>query len=589
MGAAPNEELARLKEQVALQEKEIALLLDVSRQIVTLLDIEQVLSLVADRAMELIQAESLLIPIINKTTTHYLYQATSGKNADLIKGQQFPIHVGMCGWVLTHERPLMFGRDYPWEMDEKTRWEEGKESALLVPLIARGRIIGGLSGIGRAGGGSFTQRDLELLMLFANQVSVAIENAQVFRELETEKEMAEITLHSIADGVIRTDARGIVQYLNPVAEFLTGWKRNSAVGQHADQLLPPMISEERAVSSVVTRCLENRETVVESDYEFLPKGLEERLIVQLSASPLHSSDAELSGTVLIFRDITQAQEIATTMAYQASHDALTGLFNRAVFEERLEQLISESRENDAEHTLLYLDLDQFKIVNDTCGHLAGDELLRQISGEMKEQLRHDDLLARLGGDEFGLLLAHCDEQCGARIAETLKDAISDFRFVWKEKSFFIGVSIGVVPITRHAGNYTSLLVAADRACYAAKDRGRNRIHLYREEDVDLNRRHGEMEWVHQISQAMMEDRFVLFAQPIRPLQAQDQKARHELLLRIRSESGELTPPGAFIPAAERYDKMTEIDRWVVATAISKIGSSRALTAMESEVRAVSPR
>jgi diguanylate cyclase (GGDEF)-like protein len=264
------------------------------------------------------------------------------------------------------------------------------------------------------------------------------------------------------------------------------------------------------------------------------------------------------------REHRQAEEL---VRHQASHDALTGLINRREFERRLERALAEARSEGRRHALCYLDLDQFKVVNDACGHGAGDELLKQLVARLRGGMRESDTLARLGGDEFGILLDNCSLESADRAARTLLDRVRDFRFAWLGKTFEVGASIGLVPIDASSGDSGSLMCAADVACYAAKDLGRNRVHVYAPDDAEVSRRRGEMGWVSRIKQALREDGFRLFAQPI--VSAVDGRARdREVLLRLVGEQGELILPDAFVPAAERYGVMTAIDRWVVERVVT---------------------
>ncbi len=253
-----------------------------------------------------------------------------------------------------------------------------------------------------------------------------------------------------------------------------------------------------------------------------------------------------------------------TIRHMAYHDALTGLTNRHEFERRLRRALYHAQEEGAQHALLYLDLDQFKIINDTCGHIAGDEMLKQVAVVLQQPIRETDTLARLGGDEFGVLLENCPQDRAEAIARALLQEIRDFRFVWQDKTFALGVSIGLVMITGDGKTLTDVLSAADMACYAAKDRGRGRVHVYSDNDADLAQRQGEMQWVARINHALEENRFELFRQCIVPLAGQDDGAVHcEFLVRMRETDGELVLPGAFIPAAERYNLMPALDRWVI--------------------------
>jgi diguanylate cyclase (GGDEF)-like protein len=261
----------------------------------------------------------------------------------------------------------------------------------------------------------------------------------------------------------------------------------------------------------------------------------------------------------------RAQE---TIRHLAFHDALTGLVNRHEFEHRLHGALATARERGLEHALLYIDLDQFKLINDTCGHMAGDELLRRLTQVLNDEVRESDTLARLGGDEFGVLLESCPRPVAEGIARDILGAVRAFRFPWVDKTFAVGASIGLMPITQTSTTIGDILSKADMACYAAKDGGRNRIHVYSETDSELMQRHGEMEWVSEIEAALEDDRFMLCAQRIQPLTSDEDPPDHvELLIRLRSQGGGLVPPGDFIPAAERYGLMPRVDRWVADRAI----------------------
>ena len=274
--------------------------------------------------------------------------------------------------------------------------------------------------------------------------------------------------------------------------------------------------------------------------------------------------------MLVFHDVGEKRKLAHQLSYQATHDALTSLINRSEFERQLEDLIDSAASQYKEHALLYLDLDQFKVVNDTCGHRAGDELLRQLTAHIKTKVRDSDIFARLGGDEFGILLDNCPLDQAVRLANLLLDEVGAFHFAWLDKTFAVGVSIGLVTITATSGNSASVLSAADTACYAAKDKGRNRVQVYSPSDIEMAERHGEMHWVARITKAFEEERFLLYYQPIVPVQSgkPEQELHFEILLRMRDENHNLVPPGAFIPAAERYNMMVEIDRWVVRNALN---------------------
>ena len=274
----------------------------------------------------------------------------------------------------------------------------------------------------------------------------------------------------------------------------------------------------------------------------------------------------MTGGVLVFHDVSESRELNRRLSYHASHDILTGLVNRREFENRLERALKSARARETSYALCYLDLDQFKIVNDSCGHSAGDQLLGQLGALLKSKIRWRDTLARLGGDEFGVLLESCSLEEAMQTAETLRVAIGEFKFLWDDRSFRLGVSIGVVPITSENEDVAGLLSAADSACAAAKEAGRNRIHSFQENDIDLMRRRREMQWAARINNALEESRFELYRQTIQPLQVEDSGSHYELLLRMRDEQGGIISPELFIAAAERYGITPNIDRWVITNA-----------------------
>src|SRR5208283_3286044 len=281
---------------------------------------------------------------------------------------------------------------------------------------------------------------------------------------------------------------------------------------------------------------------------------------------IRDGSGAVSGGVLVFHDVSEARELNRRLSYHASHDVLTGLVNRREFENRMERALKSAKARETSYALCCLDLDQFKIVNDTCGHSAGDALLGQVGALLKSKVRWRDTLARLGGDEFGILLESCSLDEAMRTAEALREAVRNFKFTWEERTFRLGASIGVVPISADNQDVASVLSAADSACQAAKEAGRNRVHSFEENDIDLMRRRREMQWAARINNALEEGRFELFRQSILPLQQAEGGLHYELLLRMRDEAGKIVAPYDFITAAERYGITPQIDRWVIENA-----------------------
>lgn len=391
--------------------------------------------------------------------------------------------------------------------------------------------------------------------------------------LERESQRALVTLQSIGDGVVTTDINGLIEYLNPVAERLLDCDLHKVRGRHYMEVLR-LVGEGTGeeLHDLVELILHRDSAMVHADDGILTHRDGSQFTINITAAPMRSSSEKIAGVVLVLHDITEVMSMARQLSFQASHDMLTGLYNRREFEKRLEMAIREARSADKHHVLFYMDLDQFKVVNDTSGHRAGDELLSQLAQMLKESTREHDTLARLGGDEFGLLLMDCPVEKAGEIADKLRQQVRDFRFPWKDRVFDVGVSIGVVPITVNVGSLIDVLSLADAACYVAKEAGRNRVHVASDNDKAVARHHREMEWVHRISLAFEENRFELFFQPIVPLSRQpvEQIPRGEVLMRMRDDAGNAISPMAFIPAAERYNLMPTIDRWVVRTTLGKM-------------------
>ncbi|MHC5893834.1 EAL domain-containing protein, partial [Nostoc sp.] len=395
---------------------------------------------------------------------------------------------------------------------------------------------------------------------------------QIEETLFQEKELAQVTLQSIGDAVITTDVFGRIQYFNPVAESLIGCSEASAQGLPLLEVLR-IVDETTGepVQSPIEQALQSNRIVRLANHTVLTNHHNtQEITIEDSAAPIHNREGQVIGAVMVFHDVTQNHKLSRQLSWQATHDALTGLVNRQEFERRVEEALHFAKLDYQVHALCYLDLDHFKIVNDTCGHLAGDELLRQITALLQEKIRKTDTLARLGGDEFGVLLTQCTIEQGLRVANELLSCVQKFRFVWQEQIFSIGVSIGLVGIDTNSESLTEIIRTADAACYTAKNRGRNRVYVAQTDDQEQLQRRGEMQWVSRISQALENDWFCLYVQPIAAtITPAAQNADHyEVLLRLRDEQGNLVPPMAFIPAAERYNLMHLIDRWVIRTLFS---------------------
>jgi diguanylate cyclase (GGDEF)-like protein/PAS domain S-box-containing protein len=389
------------------------------------------------------------------------------------------------------------------------------------------------------------------------------------------KLQARTTLESIGEGVITTDTAGIIDYMNKAAEHLTGASRSSGLGKRLTDLVALVDENDReSLGDPVQKCLNERKRIsLGRRALLLSKQGERECSVELTASPIRGPDGTVAGCVIIFHDVTEIRGLTRRMSYQASHDALTGLINRAEFERRLQGALKSARSADGAHVVCYLDLDRFKAVNDTSGHQAGDNLLREIASLLKEKVRDSDTVARLGGDEFGLLLVGCPLDKGRQIADDVCQAVADYRFVRHDRIFDVGVSIGLVEVGHESGSAETVLGAADSACYVAKQQGRGRVHVYSARDEVVARQRGEIQWLQRLQRALKEDRFELFVQPIVSVAGRVREGpAMEVLLRMRDESGELVLPAQFLDSAARYQLMPHIDRWVVQATLTAIAS-----------------
>ena len=381
-----------------------------------------------------------------------------------------------------------------------------------------------------------------------------------------EKEMAEVTLAAIADAVVATDTDGRITYCNQVAEHLLGQPAEHIIGWPlalACRIFDGATGIE--IVNLVEPALRNLIGLAPDSILDLHRTDGKIVPIDHSVAPIRNPSGEVVGAVVVLHDVSEGRRQQARLTHQADHDALTGAPNRRAFERHLNAMLVPTSTN-RHHAVMYLDLDQFKVINDTCGHAAGDELICQVSMILQQRLREHDLLARLGGDEFGILLENCGLDNAYQIAETLRQSIADVRFGWGGQTFTIGVSIGLVTLIPGTTTFKDILKAADSACYLAKEKGRNRVHVYRADDQELSLRKNEMEWTSRIKLALEQNRFCLYSQPIVALQpyALSTESLHvEILLRMIDENDQLIQPMAFIPAAERYDLMPHIDRWVV--------------------------
>ncbi|MBK6846012.1 MAG: EAL domain-containing protein [Proteobacteria bacterium] len=409
--------------------------------------------------------------------------------------------------------------------------------------------------------------------LFCGIIRDVSQRVRAQEQLDRIQRKAAITLQCISDAIITLDDQGLVDYLNPVAEELTGVPLEKARGMRLAEVYQVYDPATRERVLDVLAGLQGGGHETATDCLLLVNGAGRESFVEQSVAPIASPEEGRSqGTVLAFRDVSSRRRMLEKITWQARHDPLTGLVNRVEFEGRLDRAVQSAKAFQRSHALLYLDLDQFKVINDTCGHRAGDDFLRQLTGHLCVQVRQRDTIARLGGDEFGVLLENCSLAQGQQIAGKLRETIHAFRFTYEDRVFKVGASVGVVVVEASVGSAVDVLRMADEACYSAKQSGRNRVLVYRPDDADLMQQRNQMDWITRLNAAVDDHRLRLYFQPIKPMKSADE--RHwEVLVRMVDPSGAIVLPGVFLPAAERYGLISQIDRWVVGETLKLLSES----------------
>jgi len=384
-----------------------------------------------------------------------------------------------------------------------------------------------------------------------------------------------LTLDSLGEGLLTTDVHGLIDYLNPSAEALTGIRREGAIGQSFGAVVGFVDEHDRrALADPVQQCLATGSRVNLGRRSILiSRATGTELGVEATASPIRGPEGDVVGVAVMLHDVSELRGLTQQMSYQASHDALTGLVNRREFERRLGEALEIARAGRQGHVMCYLDLDRFKAVNDTSGHLAGDNMLREVAALIREAVRDSDTVARLGGDEFGVLLVGCPLDKARQIADDIQRAIDEYRFVWKDRIFSVGVSIGLVELTAEAASLEEIMSAADSACYVAKRQSESRVHVYSSHDEAVARNRGEIHWLQRLQSALRDGYFELYVQPIEPARPGPAASGPALEVFVRlHDEGQAVAPAEFFPAAERYRLMSMIDRWVLASALAALSA-----------------
>ena len=399
-------------------------------------------------------------------------------------------------------------------------------------------------------------------------IDIALYKHSIDKRLRKQERLFSAILHSVNDGIVATDVDLKVSFMNPVAEEIIGWREAEAQGKPVSEIIS--LLDPRTKKDLI---LDEPAPMPERPIFFSELAVRnatgQSLVVDGSLTRIHEKENSTDGFVLAIRDITEMKRMSETINYQASHDSLTGLSNREEFSYKLNELLRSLRASSARHALLVIDIDRFKAVNDTCGALAGDELLRQIASHIQANISRRDISARIGGDEFAIILMDCQLEDGVNVARRLQEAVEGRKFVWQTGVFPVSLSIGVVPLSSESEDTHAILAAADDACYLSKEEGGNKINIFHLKDDKFQKRRGDMEWIAKINRAVEENRFLLYYQPIVPLDSAGRlEPKTEVLIRLVNEDGSIASPGTFIPAAERYNLMPLIDRWVVKNAVA---------------------
>jgi len=515
-------------------------------------------------AKEITTAQISAFPVLHKSKQQYSFLSTSGMEFENLKHTSYDIDDdGLFTWPILNNKSLLIN---DLSSDARAQTQLPKEfnntSALITPVTLKDEAYGAIA-VFRSHD-DFDKIDEQLMTQFSQSVQMAIINMQLVSDIKSERERAEVTLHSIGDAVITTNVYGKIEYMNHIAESLTSWSLEEAKNQLIQEVfLIEDIDTGEAMHELVMSCLDDGTIIHKSVLRLINKN-GNKVDIESSISPILNTSGSTEGIVIVFHDETQRRQLENKIKYQAAHDALTDLLNRDAFDIELSNHVYGAIHNDHNHILCYLDLDRFKLINDTAGHSAGDQCLIQVTSLIQSCIRNNDILGRLGGDEFGLILQNCNHESALKISNNITKTISEMEFNWDGCNYNIGVSIGINPLNNNTKDSAEAIRKADLACYTAKDHGRGRVYIYEEQDSELIRREEENFWATRIKKAIKENRLRLYAQPIVSLKHDDKYNRHyEILVRLLDEDNNIVQPNSFIPAAERYNLMSSVDRKII--------------------------
>ena len=522
-------------------------------------------------AQEITRSQLAAFPVIHEDKKTYHFQAACGLQSEKMEDVTLNVEDGgLCSWTILKNKNLLINDV---ATDPRAQKELSKQfhikSALTTPVPLKDNPYGAIAVFRNYD--EFDKVDEQLMTQFGQSVQMAIINMQLVSDMRSERERAEVTLHSIGDAVITTNVNGKIEYMNHVAESLTAWSLDDAKNLAVQKVFRiEDLDTGEPIHDVVKSCLYDGVSINKSILRLVSKNGNNKDI-ESSISPILNTSGKAEGVVIVFHDETQRRQLENTIKHQAAHDPLTNLLNRDAFDIELSDHVYDAMNNNKHHVLCYLDLDRFKLINDTAGHIAGDQCLIQVTSLIQSCIRVDDIFSRLGGDEFGLILKHCSQEAALKITNKITAIISDMTFNWDDCDYSLGVCIGINPLDKNTLDAADAIRKADLACYTAKDHGENQIYIYEEEDSELIRRQEETYWATRIAEAIDNDRLKLYAQPIVPLKNKDPMRQHmEILVRLLDEDDQIIPPNAFIPAAERYKLMHLVDRNVIFKTFSFI-------------------
>ena len=515
-------------------------------------------------AQEITKSQLAAFPVLDHAQETYHFLSASGLQEEKLEDITLEVNDGgLCSWTILNNRNLLINDVCS---DPRAQKDLSKQfnikSALLTPVTLKDKPYGAIAVFRTYD--DFDEIDEQLMTQFSQSVQMAIINMQLVCDMKSERERAEVTLHSIGDAVITTNINGEIEYMNHVASALTAWSLEDARNKPVQDVFRiEDLDTGEPIHDVVMSCLDDGITINKSTLCLASKDGHKKDI-ESSISPILKTSGKAEGVVIVFHDETQRRQLESTIKHQAAHDPLTDLLNRDAFDIELSDHVYDAKNNNKNHVLCYLDLDRFKLINDTAGHNAGDQCLIQVTSLIQSCIRSDDILSRLGGDEFGLILKNCNQKSVLKISSNISNAISMMEFNWDDCDYKIGVSIGINPLDKNTQDANDAIRKADLACYTAKDQGKNQIYVYEEQDSELIKRQEETYWASRISDAIDNNRLCLYAQPIVALKNTYPHYSHvEILVRLLDENNQLIAPNAFIPAAERYNLMNLIDRKVI--------------------------